>query len=190
MAWIETIAPDQAEGTLKVLFDSIAASRGGVADVHRVQSLNERALRAHLELYKAVVFQKSSLSRVDRERIAVVVSNANSCDYCIAHHAEAARNAGDDREVVEALQRGEFHDRLSERDRALLSWARKGAQEPAECSQAHIEALLHAGLDDRAILDAALTVAYFAFVNRLVLMLGVDLERDYARTCGGDERPG
>jgi alkylhydroperoxidase family enzyme len=40
------------------------------------------------------------------------------------------------------------------------------------------------GFDDRAILDAALTVAYFSFVNRLVLLLGVEVEKDYASTCG------
>lgn len=35
-----------------------------------------------------------------------------------------------------------------------------------------------------AVLDAALTVAYFSFVNRLVLLLGVELESDYEKTCG------
>jgi|TARA_B110000196_G_scaffold127455_1_gene110556 hypothetical protein len=32
--------------------------------------------------------------------------------------------------------------------------------------------------DDRAILDAALVVGYFNFVNRIVLSLGVYLEQD------------
>ena len=35
-----------------------------------------------------------------------------------------------------------------------------------------------AGLVERAILDAALVIAYFNFVNRLVLGLGVQLEQD------------
>jgi len=36
--------------------------------------------------------------------------------------------------------------------------------------------LSESGLDDRAILDATLVVAYFNFVNRIVLALGVQLE--------------
>lgn len=40
------------------------------------------------------------------------------------------------------------------------------------------EELKEAGLDDRAILDAALVVGYFNFVNRIVLSLGVYLEQD------------
>ncbi|MDZ4064109.1 MAG: peroxidase-related enzyme, partial [Coriobacteriia bacterium] len=170
--------------SLKRLYDSIAAARGGVAEVHRAQSLNERALRAHLELYKAVVFQNSSLSRKARERIAVVVSQANGCAYCVAHHAAAARSAGDDSDIVAALQRGELSAQLSDPDGVLLSWARQGAGDPASCSEADVARLRSEGWDERAILDAALTVAYFAFVNRLVLMLGVDLEQDYERTCG------
>ena len=184
MAWIECVQPESAQGSLKRLYDAIAAARGGVAEVHRAQSLNERALRAHLELYKAVVFQNSTLSRIARERMAVVVSQANGCAYCVAHHAAAARNAGDGPHVVAALERGELHEALSEADRALLQWARQGASAPSTCTEPDVARLRAAGWDDRAILDAALTVAYFAFVNRLVLMLGVDLEADYDRTCG------
>ena len=42
----------------------------------------------------------------------------------------------------------------------------------------HIEQLKATGLDDRAILDAALIISYFNFVNRMILSLGVDLEED------------
>ena len=48
--------------------------------------------------------------------------------------------------------------------------------------------LRDAGFDDRAILDATLTLGYFNFVNRLVLCLGVHLEEDYADTCAPDMR--
>lgn len=184
MTWIRTIEPEEAAGSLSETFEAIGAARGGVAAIHRVQGHNERALRAHLELYKAVVFQRSSLSRIDRERIAVIVSFANRCRYCIAHHAQAARNLKDDPAIVAALERGELHETLPRRDRALLTWARTGAIEPSACHAGDVRELRELGLDDRALLDAALTVAYFSFVNRLVLLLGVELESDYEKTCG------
>jgi len=184
MTWIRSIDPGEAAGSLREIFEAIGAARGGVAAIHRVQAHNERALRAHLELYKAVVFQRSSLSRIDRERIAVTVSFANRCPYCIAHHARAARNLGDDPDIVAALERGELPETLPARDRALLAWARAGACEPATCREEDLRRLRELGLDDRALLDAALTVAYFSFVNRLVLLLGVELEGDYEKTCG------
>jgi len=51
VAWITTIAPDRASGELADTYAQIAAARGGVAQVHQVQSLNPRAMAAHFELY-------------------------------------------------------------------------------------------------------------------------------------------
>jgi alkylhydroperoxidase family enzyme len=44
-------------------------------------SLNRAALDAHLELYRAVMFGPSGLSRAEREAIAVAVSAVNECHY-------------------------------------------------------------------------------------------------------------
>lgn len=184
MPWIDVIGPEAADGQLAELYRAIAGARGGVADVHQVQSLNPRAMATHLELYKAIVFQRSSLSRRERERIGVVVSAANGCRYCVAHHGQALRNLGEDGSVVAALGEGTIPDPgLAAGERALLAWATKGASDPAKATAGDLEALRAHGYDDRALLDAALTVGYFAFVNRLVLLLGVDLEEGYERTC-------
>lgn len=43
-------------------------------------------MAAHFELYQSIVFQPSSLSRAQREALAVVVSRVNRCRYCEAHH--------------------------------------------------------------------------------------------------------
>lgn len=190
MTWIRTVAPPDAQGELEDIYRAIASSRGGVAEVHQAQSLNPRALRAHLELYRAVVFQRSSLERIARERIAVVVSHASRCAYCVAHHAEALRQLGDDPAVVGALERAESLAGLSDADVALLEWADLAARDPAACGEAGVKTLKTHGFDDRAILDATLTVAYFSFVNRIVLLLGVHLEDDNARTCRGDAEDG
>ncbi len=194
MTWIRAIPPGNAQGDLAEIYRTIASARGGVADVHQARSLNPRALRAHLDLYRAVVFQRSTLSRMSRERIAVVVSAAHRCDYCIAHHSEALRRLGDDPSVVDTLGRGELPESLRLADLALLRWARRGATEPERASVSDVETLRSHGFGDRSILDAALTIAYFSFVNRITLLLGVRLEEDYAKTCGpiaGDppERP-
>jgi uncharacterized peroxidase-related enzyme len=186
MAWIEVIEPERADGPLAKLYATIAKARGRVAAVHRAQSLHPRALRAHLDLYKAVVLGPGSLSRVDRERIAVVVSFHNGCEYCIRHHGEALRQLGDAPEVAADLERGVVPISLDEARRALLEWAAKGTATPARSSPDAVRRLRELGWDDRAILDATLTVAYFNFVNRLVLLLGVELEEGFEATCGAD----
>lgn len=184
MAWIETISPEEATGELRETYSRISGARGLVAEVHQVQSLNPRAMKAHFELYKSVVFSRSSLSRAAREAIAVVVSAVNGCPYCMAHHGEALQRLGESPATVEALAAGEIPDTLSARRAALLSWARAAARAPGERGQQDLEGLREHGFDERALLDATLTVAYFSFVNRLVLLLGVGLEDDFAASCG------
>lgn len=169
MAWIETISPERATGELAVMYARIAGARGGVADIHQAQSLNPRALATHFEHYKAIMFQPSPLSRTRREALAVAVSDVNGCAYCVSHHGAALAQLP--AEVV---------------DPRLTAWARRVARTPERCSASDIEELRALGLDDRAILDAILTVAYFSFANRLVLATGLSLEPGFDATCRPD----
>jgi uncharacterized peroxidase-related enzyme len=60
--------------------------------------------------------------------------------------------------------------------RALLQFAERLAADPAGFEEQHLLPLREAGLDDRAIHDAAQVVAYFSYINRIADGLGVDLE--------------
>jgi alkylhydroperoxidase family enzyme len=66
----------------------------------------------------------------------------------------------------------------------MLRWARRATLEPAAASEADLRVLRDTGLDDCAILDAVLVVAYFSFVNRIALLLGVQVEQGFEATCG------
>ena len=43
--------------------------------------LNPTVQRAHIALYRAIMFGESPLSRLEREAVAVCVSAANNCHY-------------------------------------------------------------------------------------------------------------
>lgn len=49
--------------------------------VLRAHSANRAALRGHLALYRAVMFDESPLTRSEREAVGVAVSAANECHY-------------------------------------------------------------------------------------------------------------
>jgi len=184
MTWLGKITPEDATGDLADLYQKISSARGGVAEVHQVQSLNLRAMKAHMELYKSIVFQRSSISRAQRERLGVAVSATNDCNYCVAHHTEPLRRMGDSDETLAALGAGEVPTALDELDRELIAWAIEATREPGRgTDEARVARLKALGMDDRGVLDAVLTIAYFNFVNRLVLMTGARLEPDFAETC-------
>ncbi len=82
MAWIRTIAPEDADGLLKRLYDAALRRAGKVFNVIRLQSLRPRVLRASTQLYLEVMHSSASgLSRARREMIATVVSRCNRCYY-------------------------------------------------------------------------------------------------------------
>jgi uncharacterized peroxidase-related enzyme len=81
MAWIRTVAPEEATGALKTEYDRALRRAGRLWNILRVQSLNPGALKASTELYLAVMYGASALSRGQRELLAVVVSRTNGCHY-------------------------------------------------------------------------------------------------------------
>ncbi len=81
MAWIKMIQEDEAEGELKEMYDQNVEPWGGVDNILKIHSLSPESLKAHILLYKTVMYGKSPIRRPEREMIAVVVSAVNGCHY-------------------------------------------------------------------------------------------------------------
>ena len=177
MAHIKVIEYEDSEGELKEIYDDLIQSRGKLAAVHKIQSLNPATIVAHIDLYLKIMFGKSPLKRYRREMMAVVVSVSNKCLYCVKHHAEAVQHFWKDEAKVNQLIADYTQVDLSEEDRLFCDLAKQLTEQPSETDQERfLQPLKELGIDDRAILDATLVIAYFNFVNRIVLGLGVDLE--------------
>lgn len=177
MAYIRMIEREEAEGDLRQWYDRVGNPDGSVDEVMKVHSLNVDSLRTHFELYISACHKPSPLSRIEREIVASVVSRVNGCGYCLAHHSTGLGRLlkGDRGELVEQLRAGDYTG-LSDRERAMVVYAEKLAGSSADMCQRDTDALREAGLDDRAILDLAQVIAYFAYANRIVLGLGCELE--------------
>ncbi len=80
MAWIKVIDEASATGELAELYRRESATRGK-GNLLQVHSLNPRSLRAHLELFRTLMYGRSGLTRIQREMIGVVVSALNRCPY-------------------------------------------------------------------------------------------------------------
>ena len=111
--------------------------------------------------------------------IAVVVSMANNCEYCINHHGEALNHFWKNDSRLKSFIKDFKNADLSDADLALCEYARDLTSNPSSINKdKHIAQLNKHGIEERALLDAALVIAYFNFVNRLVLGLGVQLEEE------------
>lgn len=173
MSWIEEIEVTKAEGKLAEVYADLLKKRGKVANILQVHSLNPNAMASHLDLYMSIMFGKSGLSRGEREAIAVVVSATNDCEYCVNHHAEALRRYIKDDDVLQTLVSAACLEVLEPRLGKIVVHAEKLTSAPSAMTESDVDSLRAEGLTDQDILDITLVVAYFNFVNRIALGLGV-----------------
>ena len=179
MPRIKVIEHDEATGKLKEVYDDLTKSRGKLADVHKIQSLRPKSIVAHMDLYMEIMYKRSELSRAERELIGTVVSITNGCRYCTKHHAEALNFYWKDDIRIEKLISGDITDILSPKEIALSRFSEHLTKHPEEHDSKDFTVQLRdLELSDAAILDVVLVTAYFNFVNRIVLSLGVELETD------------
>jgi uncharacterized peroxidase-related enzyme len=175
MSNIKIIQPVEAEGRLKEIYDGLLKTRGQIAEVHKIQSLRPESILKHMDFYMEIMYSKSELSRANREMMAVVVSVANLCEYCRAHHAAALNNYWQDEDKIQKLVSYQWGF-LTNEQQALCQFAKETTLHPSQHDG--VKLLKTFSLSDEAILDATLVVSYFNFVNRMVLTLGVKLEAD------------
>jgi uncharacterized peroxidase-related enzyme len=178
MSYIREIDPADASGVLRAAYDALERSRGKIANILKVHSLRPSALQAHLALYMDVMFASGALSRRQRELLAVVVSRENACEYCVAHHREALARYLSDTAQLDAIAQDCNYSGLDPADQALCAHAVKLTRTPSSMVEGDIESLRAAGFDDPDILLVTLIVAYFNFVNRVALGLGVAFDAD------------
>src|SRR5918911_977498 len=82
MAWIETIPPEQATGTLREAYDWQARRLGAPTEYTQLGSLYPDLVMLRLQLYKVVEACPSRLSPIERQLAALVTSVLNDTPHC------------------------------------------------------------------------------------------------------------
>lgn len=158
---------------LSEILNVISAERGGVADIHMAFKDFPQGLWAHYQFYKQIMLDEPlPLSRIEREYLAMEVSQANTCPYCIAHHTEAYNEASkkSGREIA------------AEKKAALLE-AAKTLTLKSYASASVAEKFLSAGFSAAQWQHAVMVASYFNFANRCAHAMGLQVEADFEETC-------
>ena len=88
------------------------------------------------------------------------------------HHGEGLLKLTKDESLVNQLKTDYTLANISNKQMAMLNYAAKLTERPADIFKRDIEQLREVGFKDRSILD----INHYAFVNRIADGLGVDLE--------------
>lgn len=179
--------PDPAglDDDLKVIWAKCVEKLGFVPNVFSTYSLKPQRLRNFMAMYNEIMLSKSGLSKLEREMIAVVVSSANRCYYCLVAHGAAVRMLSGDAELGEMMALNYRVAKLDARQRAMLDFTWKLTTTPNLVDDADRDGLRALGLSNDDIFDLAETVAFFNLSNRMASATDMMPNREYH----GAERP-
>ena len=179
MSWLRV--PDEASlpPEVQALYAAPREKLGFVPNVLRNFALRASHLLRWNEHYEELMKGESGLSKAEREMIAVVVSVANDCRYCIAAHSAALRKLTKDPALADAIAADHTTAPVEPRQRAMLDYARKLTLQVTEVTEADVERLREAGLADEDVMDVAEVTAMFNFTNRMASGLGWVANAEY-----------
>jgi uncharacterized peroxidase-related enzyme len=191
MAWIKTIAYEDAVGQLLKLYDRIKGPGDNVDNIMLAHSLRPHTMEGHMALYKHVLHHsRNTVAKWFLEVIGIYTSILNQCDYCIEHHyAGMTRLLNDDtrsKAIRAALEASDWTTVFVPKEAAALEYVRKLTESPAEISDSEIRSLRSVGWEDGEILEINQVTAYFNYANRTVLGLGINTDADILGQSPGD----
>lgn len=152
---------------------------GLVPNVLRAYSFDQDKLRVFANFYNGLMLGESGLSRLEREMIAVVVSSANHCYYCLVAHGAAVRELSGDPELGEMLVMNYRVAPLDDRQRAMLDFAHKMTVAPDAIAEPDRESLRGHGFAEADIWDIAAVASFFNMSNRMATAVDMMPNREY-----------
>jgi uncharacterized peroxidase-related enzyme len=140
---------------------------GFVPNVLKAYAWHGQKFAGFTGMYNELMLGDSGLTKLEREMIAVAVSSANHCHYCLVAHGAAVRELSGDPALGEQLATNYRSAALAPKQRAMLDFAWRLTKEPEAIDDADRETLRKAGWNDREIWDIAAVASFFNMSNRM-----------------------
>jgi uncharacterized peroxidase-related enzyme len=161
------LPPARLDDDMRAYFGKCMEKLGFVPNVLEAYSFDLAKLKAFVAMADDLMLAPSGLSKLEREMIAVTVSCANCCHYCIVAHGAAVRKLSGDAKLGDILAANYRAADLDPRTRAMLDFVWKLTVEPWTVVEADRAALRKIGFTDRDIWDIAAVAGFFAMSNRI-----------------------
>ncbi len=172
MAWIDTVPFEEADGVLAMLYEQQAAVLGRPTELTMLGSLYPDLTKIRSELYRVVEACPSSLSPLERQGVALAATGALGSEFLTSGVKAKFIAEGGDNSTAADLIAGRV-SALSPGAAALARYARLVATHPADAEETDVAACRDAGASDLDILDANSLAAYYAYLARVCLGLGL-----------------
>ena len=171
MQRIEAVNPAEMTGRAKDILDGVKKRLGRVPNVHATMANAPAVLEAYTCFGEAM--GRASLDPKLRELVAIAVSAANECEYCLSAHTAIGRSLKVDDNLLQKAQDGEAGD---PKTREALRFARSLVEKRGRVSSADLQQLKAAGFGDAQALELVGVVIHTIFTNYVNLAAGTEVD--------------
>ena len=169
----------ELDADMRAYFAKCWEKLGFVPNVLKAYAFDNAKLKAFIAMADDLMLGDSGLSKLEREMIAVAVSCANHCHYCLTAHGAAVRQRAADPELGEVVAQNYRAAALPLRQKAMLDFAVRLTEAPDKIEEADRATLRRAGFNDRDIWDIAAVAAFYNMSNRLAAAADMRPNREY-----------
>jgi uncharacterized peroxidase-related enzyme len=174
MPRVQPIDPSAAAEVQSILAE-IKSAFGMVPNLFRTQAHFPPLLKANWEKVKAVMMG-GSLSRKMKETIAVLVSQDNACNYCVAAHTGVLKAIGVSDEEIARIEEDLESADFSEKEKALIRFARAANQDPNRVPDSILEGARAEGATDADVVEVLGVMEIFTAFNKFLDSLQVEID--------------
>jgi uncharacterized peroxidase-related enzyme len=179
-SWFPVPAEHDLPEDLQSLFRKARENLGFVPEVFRSYSFRPDRLRTWFAHFKSLHVPTENLTVADREMVAVVVSMANGCLYCLVAHGAALRQALGDPVLGDRITLDWRRAGLDPRRTAICSYAEKLTRSPREMTRDDLDELLAQGLTTQEAWDVAELAAMYNLTNRMAMATNMIPNEEYS----------
>ncbi|MFL5257081.1 MAG: peroxidase-related enzyme [Rhodopila sp.] len=152
---------------IRVRLLAVQEKSGFIPNVFLVLAHRPDEFRAFFAYHDALMDKSGGLSKAEREMIVVATSSANQCQYCVIAHGAILRIRAKNPLIADQVAANYRKADITPRQKAMLDFAMKVANQAYAVGDEDIAALAHHGFDEEDVWDIAAITAFFAMSNRL-----------------------
>ena len=181
--YVRTPSPEEADGTVKAMYDAAEASEGYLPNQVRLFSLNPAARAAWRQLVESI---NAGMDHRRYELVTLAAAATVRCRYCVSAHAAVVMESDyfDRAEVEEIARDFRSADSLDARDKEIMVFAEKVALDANRVAPEDVDHLRAHGLSDKEIFDVTLAAAARVFYSKVLQAMDAEPDEALAATNG------
>lgn len=166
------IPVEKAKSDVKQIYATIEKHMGGkVPNIFQHMGNSAPVLKGYFGLSDAI--NLTSLSPQLREQIALVIAQANQCNYCLSAHTTISKSIGLPQQQIMQARKGDATDPKTQ---AILRFVKLVVEKRSHVSDQEVAALKAAGVSDAELVEIIMVININMFTNYFNNIIGTEVD--------------